>query len=52
MMYICKQSNSHLNYTDMNEPNMQTVNKIQVAFFEIISVVLSLVVVISFVTNL
>lgn len=36
----------------MNEPNMQTVKKLQVAFLEIISVVLSLVVVISFVTNL
>lgn len=36
----------------MNEPNMQVESKLQVALFEIIGVVLSLVVVVSFITNL
>ena len=36
----------------MNEPNMQVENKLQVALFEIIGVVLSLVLVVSFITNL
>lgn len=36
----------------MNEPNMQVESKLQVALFKIIGVVLSLVVVVSFITNL